>query len=117
MQYLYFHNIIKTIVPCSLSETKDQSDKEIKLDKVENTMSNMEDGNVNPSTTISLDQFAIDFSDEKICSICLDVFKESDKISWSKHHKCNHVFHYECLTPWLKRHDECPYCRCLMIES
>jgi len=43
------------------------------------------------------------------CSICLEECDEemSDKISLS----CNHVFHKDCLVPWLQCGMSCPECR------
>jgi len=49
------------------------------------------------------------------CSICLDVFEPGDKLSWSRTLRCEHVFHEECLKPWLMTNDECPYCRTKII--
>ena len=42
------------------------------------------------------------------CSICLEEFKEGEKI---KNLNCNHIFHEECLLPWLNDNDCCPMCR------
>ena len=42
------------------------------------------------------------------CSICLDEFKEGDNI---KKLNCKHIFHKECLLPWLNDNDCCPMCR------
>ena len=36
------------------------------------------------------------------------VAKEGDKI---KKLNCNHVYHEECLIPWLNKNDYCPMCR------
>ena len=85
-------------------------------DTKENT--DIEEGNSVTSSTSSVepaDPLTKEDDDDEFkrtCAICLDVFKEHDEVSWSKHHKCEHVFHHECIIPWLKRHDECPYCRC-----
>lgn len=49
--------------------------------------------------------------DENICSICLEPFYNHEELSWSKAQKCQHVFHTECLIPWLMKHEECPVCR------
>jgi len=51
------------------------------------------------------------------CSVCLEVFEAGDKLSWSRNLKCEHVFHQECLMPWLMTHDECPYCRTKIIDD
>ena len=45
---------------------------------------------------------------DDLCSICLEDFKEGDKI---KKLNCNHVYHEECLIPWLNKNDYCPMCR------
>lgn len=52
--------------------------------------------------------------DDHVCSICLDNFQVGDIVSWSRHSKtCTHVFHTDCVKPWLedKRQNECPACR------
>ena len=40
------------------------------------------------------------------CSICLDI---NNKI-WIKT-KCNHTYHQECFTDWIKINKSCPICR------
>jgi hypothetical protein len=46
---------------------------------------------------------------EKIeCSVCKENYKLEDTISIMP---CHHVFHNECLLPWLKQHNSCPVCR------
>ena len=44
----------------------------------------------------------------KTCSICLDEFVVGSELSWSRDLHCRHVFHKECLMPWLLKHDDCP---------
>jgi hypothetical protein len=43
------------------------------------------------------------------CSICQEDFKRSDPGLCLPH--CQHVFHGECLGPWLADHSICPNCR------
>jgi len=38
-------------------------------------------------------------------------------LSWSQDLKCEHIFHNECLIPWLMNHDECPYCRTVILDD
>ena len=45
---------------------------------------------------------------EETCSVCLEDFKDGDTI---KKLNCNHIFHKDCLQPWLNEHDNCPMCR------
>ena len=45
------------------------------------------------------------------CSICFDEIKEEDK----KKINCNHVFHKDCLSPWLVNENTCPLCRQTVI--
>ncbi|VDI18425.1 E3 ubiquitin-protein ligase RLIM [Mytilus galloprovincialis] len=50
----------------------------------------------------------------KMCSICLKEFEEKDKL-WIL--PCEHEFHVDCITPWLKerRKQNCPMCRRVVI--
>ena len=100
------HLVTKTIVPCSTKLNENNN--------INNNESDIEGGIIhsNPST-ISIDQLSLD--EDNTCAICIDTFDIGDEVSWSRYHRCNHVFHYECIIPWLKRHDECPYCRCNYI--
>lgn len=52
-----------------------------------------------------------------VCPICLKAFEHGEEISWSKHLVCLHVFHKDCLTPWLMKHDDCPVCRSKMVHN
>ncbi|CAD5171562.1 unnamed protein product [Musa acuminata subsp. malaccensis] len=47
-------------------------------------------------------------SDEAQCSVCMDLF-EMDAVA--KQMPCNHVYHKECILPWLELHNSCPVCR------
>ena len=45
---------------------------------------------------------------DESCSICLEEFKTGDNI---KKLNCTHIFHKECLEPWLNNNINCPMCR------
>jgi E3 ubiquitin-protein ligase RNF115/126 len=45
---------------------------------------------------------------EKDCSVCRENYKIDEKTIKMP---CNHVFHEDCLMPWLKQHNSCPVCR------
>ena len=45
------------------------------------------------------------------CPICLAPFENHDRVCESNNSDCRHVFHEECLTPWLVNHNRCPVCR------
>ena len=49
------------------------------------------------------------------CSICMEVFKVGDKVSFSPAEGCLHVFHHDCLRRWLLRKTDCPCCRVIML--
>ncbi|KIW50425.1 hypothetical protein, variant [Exophiala xenobiotica] len=42
------------------------------------------------------------------CSICMDNVDLGDEVTVLP---CNHWFHGDCVTAWLKEHDTCPHCR------
>lgn len=43
------------------------------------------------------------------CAICLQGFRDGQPIS--KSDNCDHRFCKDCITQWLLKKDECPYCR------
>jgi Ring finger domain len=47
------------------------------------------------------------------CAICLSAYEVGDSVSWSKEDGCVHVFHTDCIVPWLAKKSEphCPCCR------
>lgn len=56
--------------------------------------------------------FNIDLLNNNCCSICLEDFKEGDIACILS---CYHIFHKDCLIPWLKKNNNCPNCR--LIEN
>lgn len=42
------------------------------------------------------------------CPVCQEEFKEKDV---GKELKCKHIFHKDCIEPWLNMHRTCPCCR------
>lgn len=49
------------------------------------------------------------FQNQTGCSICLVDFEDEEKVVALP--VCNHFFHTSCLSKWLWKHCECPYCR------
>eukprot|EP00920_Eleutheroschizon_duboscqi_P040315 GHVT01096640.1.p1 GENE.GHVT01096640.1~~GHVT01096640.1.p1 ORF type:complete len:483 (-),score=70.29 GHVT01096640.1:1559-3007(-) len=47
------------------------------------------------------------------CAICRDGYREGDEVHrlTNDESACSHVFHCECIVPWLKEHNSCPVCR------
>ncbi|KAK5251280.1 hypothetical protein LTR93_005494 [Exophiala xenobiotica] len=48
------------------------------------------------------------------CSICMDNVDLGDEVTVLP---CNHWFHGDCVTAWLKEHDTCPHCRSPITNS
>lgn len=56
--------------------------------------------------------------EDHTCVICLEPFLPKDVVSWSRYSQtCTHVFHSDCIRPWLedKKQDECPSCRSVLV--
>ncbi|XP_042420819.1 E3 ubiquitin-protein ligase RING1-like [Zingiber officinale] len=47
-------------------------------------------------------------SDEAKCSVCMDTFEMGIE---AKKMPCKHIFHKDCILPWLELHNSCPVCR------
>ena len=74
----------------------------IDYDEIENNIS----GSMNDLNENSLN------SAVPCCAICLDKFDIGDDISKSMDTtKCHHEYHTLCITEWLMKHPNCPYCR------
>lgn len=48
-------------------------------------------------------------AEDECCPVCLTAFEEGDSLRLLPH--CSHVFHPECIDPWLHRRATCPLCR------
>ena len=48
---------------------------------------------------------------DDVCSICLEEFKYDEEL---KKLKCDHIFHKDCLEPWLTNNNKCPICRAII---
>jgi hypothetical protein len=49
------------------------------------------------------------------CSICLDNYGDGDVLRMLP--ECGHLFHKECVDPWLRHHPTCPVCRTSPLPS
>ncbi|OVA04057.1 zinc finger protein [Macleaya cordata] len=51
--------------------------------------------------------------DKKGCAICLEDFVTKQEVLVTP---CNHMFHNDCIVPWVKNQGLCPVCRFLFVE-
>jgi hypothetical protein len=49
------------------------------------------------------------FGEEGFCTICQTSLSQGDRVRAIQ--KCQHLYHAECLEPWLRTHTTCPVCR------
>ena len=52
-----------------------------------------------------------------ICAICLTPYEVGDEICWSQNPECQHVFHHQCISEWLYKHEDCPMCRAVYFAA
>eukprot|EP00565_Helicotheca_tamesis_P008685 CAMPEP_0185732176 /NCGR_PEP_ID=MMETSP1171-20130828/15264_1 /TAXON_ID=374046 /ORGANISM="Helicotheca tamensis, Strain CCMP826" /LENGTH=142 /DNA_ID=CAMNT_0028401601 /DNA_START=429 /DNA_END=857 /DNA_ORIENTATION=- len=66
---------------------------------------------------LSDDLFLDSYDDAYSCMICLEPFLVGEDVSWSETMCCRHVFHKKCIEQWLMKHDDCPCCRALYLDT
>jgi E3 ubiquitin-protein ligase RNF115/126 len=59
-----------------------------------------------PDVTVSADMMQVDGGAQ--CAVCMDDFLLGAS---AKQLPCKHVFHKDCILPWLDLHSSCPVCR------
>lgn len=55
------------------------------------------------------------FGESGFCSVCQTNLEEGERVRAIE--KCQHLFHAECLDPWLRTHNNCPLCRVEISEA
>uniref|UniRef100_A0A2P2KUD9 RING-type E3 ubiquitin transferase n=1 Tax=Rhizophora mucronata TaxID=61149 RepID=A0A2P2KUD9_RHIMU len=68
-----------------------------------------------PATKLAIDSLpTIEIAEESLdsemnqCAVCKDDFEKGAE---AKQMPCKHIYHKDCLIPWLELHNSCPVCR------
>ncbi|XP_059665026.1 uncharacterized protein LOC132311219 [Cornus florida] len=52
--------------------------------------------------------------DGKACAVCLEDLESQQMVMTTP---CGHMFHEDCIVPWIKSHGQCPVCRFALCEQ
>ena len=63
---------------------------------------------INKMVKLVLDKDSKEIIEKELCVICQESFEIDNKAIITN---CKHTFHEECLNPWLKMSNRCPFCR------
>lgn len=55
----------------------------------------------------------VEKGDEKACPVCLEMFRSNEEVMVTR---CDHIFHHDCIVPWVKSSGHCPVCRFAFCE-
>ena len=53
---------------------------------------------------------SLNMEENVLCTICLSRFKAAEEVCQFRCHE-SHLFHKECILPWLIKKNECPICK------
>ncbi|NXG32602.1 RN128 ligase, partial [Dromaius novaehollandiae] len=48
------------------------------------------------------------------CAVCIELYKPNEVVRILT---CNHLFHKNCIDPWLLEHRTCPMCKCDILKA
>ncbi|XP_076901543.1 uncharacterized protein LOC143555980 [Bidens hawaiensis] len=67
-----------------------------------------------PRVTITQAFLDIDPMDHSLCAVCKEQFVVNDEMNQLP---CKHMYHPDCILPWLSNHNSCPVCRFQMPKE
>lgn len=62
---------------------------------------------------LEISKYEAQDGEKEACRICLGEFEVEEEVARTR---CNHLFHSDCVRPWVADNDFCPYCRTSLLE-
>lgn len=94
-----------------LQRNRQSSGDESKLtmDEQSKVLSKLRKEKYNPATPKQREEE----EEGKRCSVCLEDFEAREEVAVTP---CRHMFHGECIVPWVTKEGSCPVCRSALLE-
>ena len=111
-----FNNFFNNINNAFLSSVNQMEENIEEFSSTINQATNFVNSNININQNNNNKQmkfkdhilFNTDVISQESCPICFDDFKEGEIASILP---CYHIFHRQCIDPWIKKQNNCPNCR------
>ena len=88
------------------SQESSSDPEEFSYQHITNYQFGASQSSINALPTIKITREHLNF--DSLCPVCIERFEVGSEV---RKMPCDHIYHSDCIIPWLVRHNSCPVCR------